>query len=69
MKKVKTVKLYNNTKGYYFNYGRSRIYLYDIVKSDSDEHIGIYGLTNVACIVITNINDIEDKISYYVSIV
>lgn len=69
MKKVKTVKLFSNTKGYYFKYGKSRIYLQDIVKSDSDEHIGIYGLANVACIVITNINYLEEKISYYVSII
>ena len=69
MRTVKTVKLYNNNKGYYFRYGSSKIYLHDIMKSDSDDYIGVYGLCNVAAIVITNIDTLEDKISYYTSIV
>ncbi len=69
MKTVKTVKLYYNTKGCYFNYGTSRIYLHDIIKSDSNDYIGVYGLCSVASIIITNINEVEEKINYYISII
>ena len=68
-KKVKTVKLYTNTKGFYFNYGNRRIYLHNVIRSDSNEYIGVYSLSNTACLVITNVDDVEDKVSYYVSII